>query len=114
MCSREETYKQAHQAVEDVLFNEEDGKENRFEKELKKAFYSAFGRWFLTGGALMVLAVAGIYFQVSANTERIEEGGRFTQEEFDVYRAAEDAKDTTDRERLDRIEDKLDDIINKL
>lgn len=101
--------------VHDAVFEDgKDGGPSRFQRELKKAFYQTFGKWFLGGGVAVCLGLAGIYYQVETNTERIEEGGRFTQEEFDVYRAAEDAKDSTDRERLNRIEDKLDAIIDRL
>ena len=134
MCTKDEAKKASEKAIEETLFladgnghtrfakevhsavfeEGEQGEPSRFQRELKKAFYQTFGKWFLGGGVAILLGLAGIYYQVENNTERIEEGGRFTQEEFDTYREAEDAKDETDRQRLDRIENKLDTIISNL
>lgn len=105
MCSSAETYEQAVQAVEHVLFEEKDGK-SRFEREIEAVFYKGIGRWLLGGGVVIIIAVSGIYFQVKANTYNINEGGRYTQEEADVDKANQHAIN----ERLER---KLDIIIEQ-
>lgn len=82
MCTAEEAYQQSVQAVEDVLFTEKDGK-TRLEREMENAFFKSIGRWLIGGGIVVVLGLGGLYFQVQANTDMIQEGGRYTQEEAD-------------------------------
>ena len=84
MCTPEETYTQASHAVENVLFKEDDSGTNRFGREMKKHFYSTVGKWMLGGGAIVVLGLANAYYQIWANEELIQEGGRYTQEEADI------------------------------
>lgn len=105
MCTAEEAYKQSVQAVEDVLFTEEDGK-TRLEREIENAFFKSIGRWLIGGGIVVIVAISGIYFQVQKNTEVIHEGGRYTQEEAD--------RDNANFQRqIDAIDAKLDIIIEQ-
>jgi len=83
MCTPEETYNQAVKAVEHVLFEEEHDGKNRFEREIESAFFKSMGKWIAGGGILVIVSLVGIYYQVQNNSEQINEGGRYSQEEAD-------------------------------
>jgi hypothetical protein len=117
MCTKEEAYSESVKAVEDVLFTKHNGK-TKLETEMESAIYRSVGKWFLYGGVLIVLSVASLYYTnrqellevrqlAEKNTEAINEGGRYTQEEADRDNAAF-------QKQLDDMDDKLDLIINFL
>ena len=83
MCTPEETYNESVKAVEHVLFEEKENGKSRFENELENAFFKSVGKWIVGGGLLVVISMVGIYYQVKQNTDAINEGGRYTQEEAD-------------------------------
>ena len=138
MCSKEEAKQAANEAVEESLFTKDsnghnrfgrevhdavfaDGKNgnpSRFQTELKKAFYNTFGKWFFGGGAVVLLALAGMYFQLQQNTEAIEEGGRYTENdaiEDNRLQESRDARQDEDiRDLRNEINAKLDQIIDRL
>jgi len=138
MCSEHEAKRASEQAIEDVLFTPDpqghtrfgrevhdavfedgpNGTPSRFQRELKKGFYQTFGKWFFGGGAVILLAVAGIYFQVQDHEERLSEGGRYTEEdaiEDSRLQEQRDARQDEDIQNLrEEINRKLDQIINRL
>jgi len=81
--TQEQTYDQTHNAVEDLLFKKDDSGVSRFEREVKSAFFSGIGKWVMSGGVAVIVLLAGIYYQVQNNSNLIDEGGRYTQEEAD-------------------------------
>lgn len=145
MCTREEAKQAATNAVEETLFTPDNqghtrfarevhdavfedgvnGEPSRFQRELKKAFYATFGRWFFTGGAVILLALAGLYFQVKENTNRLSEGGRYTEEDAiedgrlqesrdeRQDQAIQDLREETNS-KFDTIDRKLDQLIQRL
>ena len=145
MCTPEETYKEANKAVNDVLFTPDNAghtrfarevhdavfeegvncEPSRFQRELKKGFYQTFGKWFFGGGALVLLALAGMYFQLRENTEAIDEGGRYTEQDAIEDNRLQEGRDTRQdedirdlreetNEKFDTINVKLDQLIQRL
>jgi len=95
-----------------------DGSPSRFQRELKKGFYQTFGKWFFGGGAIILLGLAGLYFQVQDHEEQLTEGGRYTEEDAiqdDRLQEARDARQDEDIQNLrEEINNKLDQIIDRL
>lgn len=138
MCTQEQAKQASEEAVKELLFTTDtqghtlfarevhnavfedgiNGEPSRFQRELKKAFYSTFGRWFFTGGAVIFLGLAGLYFQVRDNTERLSEGGRYTEEDAiqdNRLQESRDARQDQDIQNLrEETNDKFDTINNKL
>lgn len=106
MCTQDETYQQAVHAVEDVLFKEDSSGTSRLGKEMNKHFYNTIGKWLIGGGFFILIGLAGAYYQIQYNTDLIEEGGRYTQEEAD--------RDNINFQRqIDEMNRKLDVIIEQ-
>ena len=105
--------------VHDAVFEDgPDGGPSRFQRELKKAFYSTFGKWFFTGGAVIIVGFAGMYYQLQSNTEQINEGGRYTESDAIEDRRIQEARDQRQDEDYQilrqEINAKLDQIISRL
>lgn len=145
MCTKAEAKEAAHEAIEESLFTPDvrghtrfgrevhdavfedgdTGEPSRFSRELKKAFYQTFGRWFFFGGAAVILAIAGLYYQIQDHEEQLNEGGRYTEAD-----AIEDSRQQENRDQrqdieiqsvreetsndLDAINRKLDQLIQRL
>ena len=138
MCSKEEAKKASKEAIEEELFTPdqhghtrltrevhdavfadgENGQESRFAREIRKIFYSTFGKWFFGGGAAILIALAGLAFQVRQNTAALEEGGRYTENDAiqdNRLQEQRDARQDEDIQNLrEEINNKLDQIINRL
>ena len=105
--------------VHNAVFNEaEDGHPSRFQRELKKAFYSTFGKWFFGGGAVIMIGLVSIYFQVQENTQALSEGGRYTEADAiqdGRLQESRDARQDEDIQNLrDEINRKLDILLERL
>lgn len=87
MCSKEETYKQSAKAVEDVLFQKDETGQTRFGREIDTHLNTRVGKWLFSGGFIAIIFLAGLYYRIEQNTNLIQEGGRYTQEEADVDNA---------------------------
>lgn len=145
MCTKEEAKEATNKAVEELLFTPdvnghtrfgrevhdaifEDGNgggPSRFQRELKKAFYTTFGKWFFGGGAIILLGLAGLYFQVNQHEEILTEGGRYTEADAiqdNRLQESRDARQDQDIQDLRSdvndgfrdVNNKLDRIIDKL
>lgn len=94
----------------DAVFEEGvHGEPSRFQRELKKGFYNTFGRWFFAGGALVLLALAGGYYQLQDHEEQLTEGGRYTEEDALEDRRIQEGRDQRQDEDMARLED----VINR-
>lgn len=138
MCSKEETKKAANEAVEELLFTPDangytrfgrevhdavfmdgsGGEPSRFQREIKKAFYSTVGKWLVGGGIALIIPLVGIYFQVQQNTEAIDQGGRYTETDALEDARLQEARDSRQDEDIqnlrEEINSKLDKIIDRL
>jgi hypothetical protein len=105
--------------VHDAVFEDgSDGSPSRFQRELRKGFYQTFGKWFFGGGAVVLLGLSGLYFQVQEHEEKLSEGGRYTEAdaiEDSRLQEQRDARQDEDIQNLRvEINTKLDQIINRL
>ena len=138
MCSKEETKQAANEAVEETLFTPDasghtrfgrevhdavfeeglNGEPSRFQRELRKGFYDTFGKWFFSGGALALIALAGMYFQLQNHEEQLTEGGRYTEADAITDSRLQEARDSRQDEDIqnlrEEINGKLDQIIDRL
>ena len=138
MCTPNEIKKESEKAIEEVLFQPDTqghtrfarevhnavfeegqgGEPSRFQREMRKGFYQTFGKWFFGGGAVMLIGLVGIYFQVQENTEALQEGGRYTESdaiEDNRLQGERDARQDEDIQNLrEEINGKLDFLINRL
>lgn len=132
MCTQEEARKASEEAVEDVLFKPDaqghtrfgrevhdaifeadgHGNESRFQRELRKAFYTTFGKWFFGGGAAILLGLALLYFQVQDHEERLAEGGRYTQEDAIEDTRIQENRDNRQDEAIDNLREETNDKFN--
>lgn len=104
--------------VHNAVFNGKDGRESRFQRELRAAFYGTIGKWLVGGGLLIIFSLANIYFQVNQNTRQLSEGGRYTEadaiEDLRIQEARDQRQDEEIRNLREEINGKLDQIINQL
>lgn len=105
--------------VHDAVFNDDGvGRESRFQRELKKAFYGTIGRWLIGGGMVLIFALAGIYFQVETNSKALEEGGRYTEADALKDLRLQESRDARQDEDIQNlrleINGKLDTILDRL
>ena len=138
MPMKDDTKQAAHEAVEESLFRPDsnghtrfsrevhdavfeegpNGSPSRFQRELKKGFYNFFGKWFFTGGAAILLLIAGLYYQVQEHEEQLSEGGRYTEQdalEDGRLQEQRDSRQDEDIQNLrEEINSKLDRIIDQL
>ena len=129
MSTPDETKKVAVEAVEETLFKPDpnghtrfgrevhdavfedgtNGSPSRFQRELKKGFYQTFGKWFFGGGAVILLGLAGMYYQLQDHEEQLSEGGRYTETDAIEDRRIQESRDQRQDEDISRIED----VINR-
>lgn len=138
MCSKEETKKAANDAVEELLFTPDanghtrfgrevhdavfmdgaGGQPSRFQREIKKAFYSTVGKWLIGGGIAIIIPLVSIFFQVKQNTEALDQGGRYTETDALEDARLQEARDSRQDEDIqnlrEEINGKLDKIIDRL
>ena len=144
MCTREEAYEEATRAVNDTLFtpdpqghtrfarevhdavfDESNGKDSKLAREMTKVFYQLFGRWFFFGGAAVLVALGGLYYQIQDHEEILSEGGRYTENDAIEDRRLQEGRDsrqdediqelrTDTNEQFRNINEKLDTLINRL
>ena len=127
MCSKEEAKTAANDAIEETLFTPDvnghtlfarqvhdavfeegaHGEPSRFQRELRKGFYNTFGKWFFGGGALLIVAVAGMYFQLQSNTKTLEEGGRYTENDAIEDKRLKEARDQRQDEDIQNLREEI-------
>lgn len=67
------TYQETVDAIEDTLFTPDSSGRNRFERELDSHVSKRIGRWIISGGLIIVLSGAGLYFSLENRVSNMEE-----------------------------------------
>lgn len=138
MCSPEETRNESVKAIKETLFTPDshgitrfqrevhdavfadgdNGQPSRFQRELKKAFYSSVGKWLVGGGIAIIIGGAFLYFQVQQNTEALGANRLYTYEDSIEDKRLQEARDARQDEAMisgfTSINQKLDRLIESL
>ena len=115
ICDEQELKDSIHHIVENVF---EENFDKRFEDVATKIISKIVWNWRTLGFmGLLLSSIAGSYYQIQKNSDYIQEGGRYSQEEADVdnKNAAQERENIRQelRTAIDNQNQKLDIIIRQ-
>ena len=115
ICDEQELKDSIHHIVENVF---EENFDKRFEDVATKIISKIVWNWRTLGFmGLLLSSIAGSYYQIQKNSDYIQEGGRYSQEEADVdnKNAAQERENIRQelRTAVDNQNQKLDIIIRQ-